>query len=394
MTRNITLSSGADRLQRSALIIGLIGTIVAIVMGFFGAKTFFQSYLFAYFFWLGLSLGCFLLLATQHLAGGSWGAMIRRPLEAGAMLMPLMAILFIPVLFGMGSLYEWTHGEFLEAHPLVAAKVAYLNVPFFIARAALYFAIWIWITFRFLRLGKQQDESSAQSVHLALKMRGFGAPAMVLYVLTMTFAAFDWGMSLTPEWFSGMYGPILMIGQAISAMAFIICVMVLLANQYKPVDELLTTKRLQDLGNYLMAFAIFWAYVSVSQLIIIWSNNVVETNPYYVLRFNDTWRWVATFVLIFHFFVPFAILLSRWVKRKRNALVGVAIWMILMRFVDLFLIVVPAYGREGFPLHILDIALVVGMGGLWLAAYVWQLKARPLLPLHDPRLPSGDEHHG
>lgn len=381
-------SAGPDlgRLQSLSLIVGAVAVVAAIGLALLGSAGFFHSYLFAFLFWLGLSLGCLVLLFVQHLAGGSWGALIRRPLEAGVSVLPILAILFIPLLFGLGSLYEWTHAEFVESQPIVAAKTAYLNVPFFIARAVLYFAIWIAGALFFLRMSNRQDRDLASSGSLAYRMKSVSAIWIIIYVLTMTFAAIDWGMSLTPEWFSGIYPVILMIGQAITAISFIICVMVLLAGTIPAVNELLTTKRLQDLGNFLMAFTMFWAYVSFSQLIIIWSNNTVETSPWYVVRLNGGWSYLSAFLLAFGFFAPFAILFSRWVKRKRSALMTIAIWALLIRLIDLFWILVPSYGRSGSPLTVLDVLLLVGLGGLWLAVFARSLASRPILPLHDPRL--------
>ena len=381
------------RFRNGALVIGLLGVIGAIVAAVAGAGDFFESYLFAFLFWLGLSLGSFVLLIVQHMAGGSWGAMIQRPLEAGSNMLLLMAVLFVPLLFGMGSLYIWTDAAFVDAHPIVQAKAGYLNVPFFIARAVAYFAVWIGGALLFLRGSARQDEDAARAGRIGYGLKRSSGLWIILYVLTMTFAMTDWGMSLTPEWFSGMYPVIFMIGQAISATAFVIGVVVLLATFVPEVNELLTAKRLQDLGNFLMAFIMFWAYVSVSQLMIIWSQNTIETNPYYVLRLNTGWSWAMAFLLLFGFFAPFGILFSRWVKRKRAALVAVAVWAIVVRLVDLFVIVVPAFGREGFPLQLTDVLLWAGLGGLWLAGFAWALARRPLLPLHDPRL-AKVAHHG
>lgn len=387
------LSSKLGRLQLTGLVLGAIGLVVAIIMAFVsGGEHFFQSYLYAFLFWTGLALGCLLLLFVQHMAGGSWGAMIRRPLEAGAMVIPVMALLFIPILFGMGSLYgAWLHPE----NELVQAKVGFLNQSFFIIRSIIYFAIWTFGAWYFFNASGKQDKVSAhEGGRIGFSLKRTATFWIVIYILTMTFAGIDWAMSLTPEFFSGMYSVILMIGQAISATSLMILIMVFIANNDKEIDELLNSKRLQDLGNFLMAFTLFWAYTSFSQIIIIWSNNVIETNPYYVLRFNQAWQGVGYFLLLFGFFAPFVILFSRWVKRKRRALVLVALWAVLVRLVDLFYIIIPNFHREGFPLGLSDVALVVGIGGIWIAAFSFWLKSRPLLPKNDPRLAHAGAHHG
>lgn len=387
-----TISAKLGRLQMTGLMVGLAGLLVALVTAFSsGGQAFFQSYLYAFLFWMGLALGCLILLFVQHMAGGSWGALIRRPLEAGAMVLPVMALFFIPILLGMGSLYD----DWLRPHSvIVEAKTAYLNRPFFILRSLLYFAIWIFGAWYFFNAsGKQDKADSHEGTRIGFGLKRTATFWIVIYVMTMTFAGVDWAMSLKPEFFSGMYSVILMIGQAISAICLIILTMVFLANNDKEIDELLTSKRLQDLGNFLMAFTLFWAYTSFSQIIIIWSNNVIETNPYYVLRFSSAWQGLGYFLLIFGFFAPFAILFSRWVKRKRRALVIVALWALVVRLVDLFYIIIPNYSREGFPLALSDIALLVGIGGIWLAAFAYWLKRRPILPQNDPRLAAG-AHHG
>ena len=223
-------------------------------------------------------------------------------------------------------------------------------------------------------------------------MKSISGGFVILYIMTMTFAGIDWAMSITPEYFSGIYSGILMIGQAIAAISFIILVMIGLADRDPTIDRLLTAKRLQDLGNFLMAFTMFWAYTSFSQLIINWSTNIIETAPWYIVRFGDTWAPVAVFLLFFGFFAPFVILFSRWVKRKRRALAVVAVWAILVQLTNLFWFLAPEFGRAGVSVTVLDIALLVGIGGVWLAAYFWSLERRPLLPLHDPRLAKVGDH--
>jgi hypothetical protein len=265
-------------------------------------------------------------------------------------------------------------------------------------------AIWIFGAWYFYSQSIKQDKAdSSDGARIGFSLKRTSTYWIFIHVMLMTFAGIDWAMSLSPEFFSGMYSVILMVGQVISAVCLMIFIMVFLANNDKEIDELLSSKRLQDLGNFLMAFTLFWAYTSFSQLIIIWSNNIIETNPYYVLRFSASWQVVGYFLLFFGFFAPFAILFSRWVKRKRRALVMVAIWAIIVRLVDLFYIIIPNFGREGFPLHLSDVAMLLGLGGIWLAVFAYMLKRRSLLPNNDPRLAhahastnehSAGGHHG
>lgn len=392
MNNNNTLPS---KFGLFAFIAGVGALVAMAVLAYFvsGFDVFFQSYLFGWLFWLGLTLGCLIFMYVGHMAGGSWGALVRRPLEAGGMVMPLMALLFVPVALGMGSLFEWVHPEFIEAHPIVAAKTAYLNIPFFLARAAIYFVVWSFGAWFFFKRAKDQDENEQDSERIGFNLKSAGALWILIHVLTVTLAMVDWSMSLTPEFFSGIYPVIYMIGQAITAVCFVILLTVYVASKNAQVDSLLNSKRLQDLGNFLMAFTMFWAYTSFAQLIILWSNNIVETNPYYVLRFSPAWRGVGLFLILFGFFAPFVILFSRWVKRKRQALVLVALWALLVRLTDLFYIVIPNFEREGLSLSILDLASVVAIGGLWLGAFAYFYNSRSPLPVHDPRLAAAD-HHG
>ncbi len=382
-------SSSLERWQRlatGAAIVGLVLTLVLFFLPFGGGLDgFFESYLMGFIFWVGLSLGCLALLMIQHLAGGPWGAMVRRFLEAGSANITVMAVLFIPVLLGIGSLYLWADPAYVATHPIVEAKASYLNVPFFITRSVIYFATWIILTVLFRRWSARQDENRNEGQNLAQHMRNAGALGIILFILTMTFAAFDWGMSLTPEWFSGMYGVIFMIGQLISTVALMI--LLLVAFQHvEPLAKVYNSARLQDFGNFLMAFTMFWAYVQASQLIILWSNNIVETNTWYVTRLGPGWGWLSAFLLLFHFAAPFLILFSRWVKQKGRALVWVAAWMLLMRLVDIFWIVAPTFEREGFPLRLMDFTVLLALGGIWLSFFFAGLKTRSILPANDPRL--------
>ncbi len=381
--------------QLAGLVVGAVALLAAVILGFAGhAEGFFQSYLVSYLFWVGISLGSLALLFIVHLAGGSWGAIIVRPLEAAASAVPLFALLFVPIILGMNDLYPWVHADYVAAEPTVAAKTGYLNVAFFIVRAVIIFAIFTLGAYLYRNLSKKQDDDEGTAPRSGYRMKNLGGLWIVVYILTMTFAAFDWSMSVTPTWYSGVYPGIIMAGQVVSALAVVILVMINLASKSPTIDRLLTPKRLQDLGNMLMAVIMFWAYLQVSQLIIQWSNNIVETASWYVVRFNPTWIGLATFILFFGFFAPFIILFSRWVKRTRRALSIVAAWALVVQFINYFWFIVPGFGRQGFQLTVLDLLILVGLGGIWVAVYARTLTARNVLPANDPRLVKVvAEHH-
>ncbi len=378
-------SSPLIRSRNIFLAAGVIGLVLAAILGFSaGGGVFFESWLYAFMMWISASLGCFILLTVVHLAGGSWGSMILRPLEAGVATLPLMAILVIPVLLGIGHLFPWSDPAYVEASPLVGAKSAMLNTPFFIIRTVLYFVLWIFGGWLFLRASDRADRDSTGNTWFRIK--GMGGVWLGIIIMSFTFAGIDWGMSLTPEWFSGIYPAILMAGQAVMGMALMILTVIFVARFSPAVDRLLTTKRLQDLGNFLMAFLMFWAYLSISQLMIIWSNNTLETSPYYVARIEGAWEPVAMAITALGFFAPFVVLFSRWVKRKRLALGLVALWVVGVRMLDLYWILIPSFGRPAPEFRWLDILLVVAMGAVWVGYYLHRLASRPLLPTNDPRL--------
>jgi hypothetical protein len=368
------------------LAVGLAATLVqgtlpgAILMGFV--------------FWIGLSLGGLALLLINHMAGGSWGAVSRRPLEAMVSALPVALLFFLPVLAFIPDLYPWANAAYVEAHPLVAWKSGYLDSIAFILRTALYFAAWLLTAWVYLRGARQQDVADLGSAGiLGYRMKRNAAAWLIVYVLTMTLAMTDWTMSLTPEWWSGIYGLVFMISQAISAMALVILSMSWMAGRSRRIDDLLTTKRLQDLGNFLMAFTMFWAYVNISQLIIQWTNNIVETNTFYVVRlFEQPWQGLSVYLVVAGFFVPFLILFSRWVKRGRPLLAFMAGWSLLNQALHLYWFVAPALGREGLP-GIGDVAVFVGLGGVWLAAFFRSLGSRSVVPERDPRLLAAEHVH-
>lgn len=389
-----TAPSAATPLLRARnlfFIAGALGLVIALIMAFTGSTSFFESWLYAFLLWTGASLGCFVMLTVVHIAGGSWGALVMRPLEAGVAVLPLMAVFLIPLLFGIGDLYPWSDAAYVETHPLVGAKAALLNTPFFIVRSILYFVIWILGGWLLLRGSDRADADPSGTIWFRLK--GMGTVWLPIYIMTFTFAAVDWGMSLTPEWFSGIYPAILMSGHAITGTAVIILAVVFMARFNRRVDALLTEKRLQDLGNFLMAFLLFWAYLSISQLMIIWSNNTVETSGYYVARITGAWEPVAIAITVIGFFGPFVILFSRWVKRKRLALALVALWVIGVRMLDLYWIIIPSFERMVPEFRWVDVIMVLGMGGVWAGYYLHRLASRPLLPANDPRLKEAGNGH-
>jgi hypothetical protein len=372
------------RIQGGALVVAGLG-ILGCVIGVFAARPqFFHAYLIAYLFFLGLALGSMAILMIQYITGGAWGAVIRRLLESATRTLPLMAVLFIPIALGLTDLYEWARPEHVAHDPILQHKSLYLNVPFFLGRAVFYFAAWITTAYFLNRWSREQDAAADPRLTRRLEMMSRGG--LLLYALTMTFAAMDWGMSLEPHWFSTLYGVMFMGGQGLSTFAFMIPMAALLADR-QPFARIISPAQFHDLGKLMLAFVMLWAYFALSQYLIIWSANLPEEIPWYLARTKNGWQWVALVLVIVHFALPFFVLLSRDVKRHARAVAVVALILIGARFVDLFWLLRPAVAPEGFAIHWLDPAAAAAVGGMWMWLFVSQLKTRPVLPLNDPAIP-------
>jgi hypothetical protein len=370
------------RYQRHLLTAGAAGLLVSVVGWFFNAAQFYQSYLMAYMLCLSVTLGCLALGMMHQLSGGAWGVVIRRPIGAASRVLPVMTLLFVPVLLGMGHLYIWTHADIVAHDDVLQAKQPYLNVPFFLARAAIYFASWNAISYFLNAWSLEQDRRA--DPRIARKMQLLSAAGLVVYGLTITFASFDWLMSIEPHWYSTIYGVLIMGGQGLSAMAFLIVVLVWLGRR-PPMDRIVVKAHFHDLGNLTLAFVMLWAYFSFSQYLIIWAGNLPQEISWYVNRLQTGWRFIGVALVLFHFIVPFVLLLSRTMKREGRLIVKVAVAILLSRLLDLFWLIAPEFHTQGITVSWLDIVLPLALGAIWLGCFIWQLRGRAILPVHDPQ---------
>ncbi|HEY2381488.1 MAG TPA: hypothetical protein VGK48_09955 [Terriglobia bacterium] len=381
MSRTQAIEDEIRRFHAPFLAVGVVG-LVACAIGFaFSPQQFFRSYLFAYLFWLSIGLGCLPVLMLYHLVGGAWGYSIRRILESGTRTILLLGILFIPVLAGMRQIYTWVDPVNPAVGEAVLKKSAYLNVPFFIARAVFFFILWWFFANRLNRWSAAQDETG--DIGLLRRFGRLSGPGITLCGFTVTFALIDWAMSLEPRWFSTVYGMLWFMDLALSALAFSIVVFTFLGDRH-PLSEVARPEHLHDLGNLLFASLMLWAYLSFCQLLIIWSGDVPEEISWYLSRLRHGWEWTALVLIGFQFFVPWFLLLSRRNKRQRRRLGYIALLVLGMRIVDTFWMITPAFYPDGFSLHWLDPVALAGIGGIWLAIYARQLLAMPLLALNDP----------
>ncbi|HVZ40093.1 MAG TPA: hypothetical protein VHI13_12515 [Candidatus Kapabacteria bacterium] len=381
-----------NSIQQRALIVGVIGTAGIVAGAFMDSEQFYRSYLVGYLFWIGIPLGSFCLLMLHNLVGGPWGFTIRRLLEAGAKSLPLMAILFIPLLFGTHSLYEWTHADIVAKDEVLKNKEFYFNLNFFYARVAIYFLFWIGYSLLILRMVRRREKNGESPVSPGLQnLSGLG---IVLFAITITLAVIDWAMSIEPHWSSTIYGLILIIGQALSTFCFSVIMVASMMGMAPKFAEKIRAVYFHDLGNFMLAFTLLWAYTSLSQLIIIWGANLPEETPWYAVRLYTSWKIVPIILFAFHFFAPFFLLLSRKIKRNPKFLMRVAMLLILMRLVDLIWFIEPAFNRTGFHVSWMDFVAPIGIGGIFIYWYIGRLKgADTMLPVNTPFLAQQAEHH-
>jgi hypothetical protein len=382
VTPSDTLRPQMDRAQRNALFVGLVALVISLVGLFMDAPHFWQSYLFAYVFWAGLTLGCVGIFFLHNVVGGNWGVAVRRLVEAGLKTLPLIVLFAIPIFFALGTLYKWTDAGYRAEHFATGHKAAYLNPTWFIIRTLLYFAIWGFSGYRILSMADEHDRTGDPA--LFRRIKGRSAPALLVFVVTTTLAFIDWIMSLEPDWYSTIYGWMYTVGQVLLTFSFLVAVLVLLSKR-EPFASFLTRQHYHDLGNLMLAFTMLWAYMSFAQFLIIWAENLPDEIPWYVRRFSGGWGYIAWTIAIFHFFVPFFLLLLRFVKKNPTRLRTLALWIILMKILDVFWIVEPAFRQRGLEVSWTDPAALIGVGGVWLAVFIWNLKSRPLLPARDPR---------
>ena len=372
------------RLERRALAVGVVTLGVAAIGGAFSPAAFFRAWLVSWLFWLSIPLGALAIVMLHYLAGGSWGIVIRRISESTAATLPLLAMLFVPIALGMRAIYEWAHPD-----AAVPYQHAYLNVPFFLARAVLYFIAWIAVARVLVRWSEQRDLIADPDPR---RFRLFAGPGLVIYGFTVTFASIDWAMSIEPHWSSTVYPLMFGVGQVLAGFAFTITMAVALRDR-EPFGRLVNASNLVDLGNLMLTFVLLWAYLSFSQLLLIYAGNVREEVTWYLARERPGWLAVAFALIGVHFFLPFALLLQRTVKRNPVALGAVAVLILVMRLVDDYWLVLPGIrGAEGF--HWLYVVTPLAVGGLWLAAFTRRLRGIALVPGNEPLVEQAMAAHG
>jgi hypothetical protein len=382
---DLTTPPVAKTISQRSLIVGVVFGVIAVILAFIQPQQFYRAYLLGFMLWLGVALGSMAILMIRHLTGGGWGMVIRRILGAAMRTVPLLAVLFIPVILGIHKLYIWAQpldqiaDKHLREH-LEDITKTYLTTSGFIYRAFFYFAVWNLLSFLLSKWSRETDHPGSPD-HTS-RFKAIAGPGLILYGFTISFAAIDWVMSLDPSWISTIFGLVILIGEVLSAMCFAVVVERILFN-YKPMSEMLKPDFVHDHGKWMLAFLMMWAYFNFSQWLIIWAGNLPSEITFYMTRLHGGWASIGFILVLFGFAVPFVILLSRPFKRNIRRLVWLAVWLLLMRYFDLFWIIEPNFSKT-LTVTMADIVVPIAIGGFWLAYFFYNLGALPLLPAYDP----------
>lgn len=363
-----------------------IGTVSLLATAYFLWKDphhYFFSYLFSFLFFLTISVGAMFFVLIQSLTGATWSTVVRRVPEHLMQNIMLMALFFIPIFFGLHDLYHWTHQDAIAADPLLQWKVPYLNIPFFSIRAVLFFCIWFLISRLYFKKSISQDTS--KDVRITETLRKLAPVSLIGFALTVTFAFVDWVMSLTPHWYSTMFGVYMFAGSVVGFFAVTSLVYIVLIRKGF-FANVITKEHFHDLGKLMYGFNIFWAYVAFSQYFLIWYSNIPEETLWFQEHFSGSWESFGWILSVGHFAIPFFIFMSRHVKRNLSFHAGVSAWLLFMHLLDLYWLVLPNIAKKGIHVSVVDITSFVGIGAIYFAVFIMNLRKYPLIPLGDPNL--------
>ena len=378
----------ANRLRNISGIVGGLGIVASVglaLAGENGLKEFYFSYLTAFTACVTISLGCLFFVILHHLTRATWSTAFRRVAENVASVLPWAFIGFIPVVIGLHDLYHWSHAEAVAADPILKGKSGYLNQPFFLVRAGIYLGLWTLMALFFRKMSVQQDQSG--DVQLTFRMRWWAPLSTLAFALSVTYAAFDWIMSLNPHWFSTMFGVIIFAGSMISAFAMLILLGTWLQKN-AALSTTLTPGIFHDAGKLMWGFIIFWTYTSFSQYFLIWYGNIPEETEWYLIRMNGGWEKMGVLVIFGHFIFPFWVLLSRHMKRNRKVLAAAAVWMLFIHYCDLYYMIMPNMPETGHHLHpsLLNLTTLMAVAGCYGAAIASKFTKDAVVAHRDPQL--------
>jgi hypothetical protein len=379
----VPAGSGWARLPWIGLGLGAVGILISVLRYGAAPEQFYFSWLVAFLYFLSLGLGGLFFVLVLFVTKAGWGVVVRRLAENTMATIPLFALLFVPIYLGLHELYHWSHAEALEHDALIRGKSPFLNPGFFAARALFYFACWTVLALWY-RAGSLRQDRTGDHV-ISRRLTTASGPGIVVFALTVTFAAFDWAMSLDPHWYSTIYGVYYFAGCLVGIFAFMIIVTAGM-NRVGLLRGVVSVEHFHDLGKLLFAFTVFWAYIGFSQFFLIWYGNIPEETGWFLHRLEGSWKTLTLLLAIGHFAVPFLFLMPRTIKRKTGLLISGALWMLLMHLIDIYWLVMPTLHPEGVRLTLMDLTTFLAVGGLFLAAFGWALRRHAVVPLRDPRL--------
>ena len=378
-------TAGIDRLQQRGLMVAVAGLVIGGIGVALQPDQFMPSWLIGFLFCTGLSLGCLALLMLQHMTGGQWGLVTRRIFEAGTKVLPFSILLFVPIAIFAPSLYVWARPEAVRTDEILRMKAPYLNLTFFLIRAAVYFAVWLFCAMLLNKWSAAQDRGETAITEAdTRRFRVVSAPGLIAYVVLMSLAAVDWVMSIEPHWYSTIFGFIIVVGQTLSALAFGVAVLTIVSPR-EPMNRVLRASNFHDLGKLMLALVMLWAYFSFSQFLIIWAGNLPEEIPYYLTRLEGGWKHLSLALIFGHFMLPFCLLLSQDLKKRPKLLARVAWFIVARRLYDTIWLVAPPFHQDGaLPIGLANVGIPLALAGAWVFLFAGQLRKRALLPVNDP----------
>jgi hypothetical protein len=362
--------------------IALISWVASIAGYFLAPDRFFQSYLTSFLFWVFIPLGALFFVKVQYLTGSAWSVPVRRIAENIMITIPLGFVLFIPILLGIHNLYHWSHADVVAKDAILQSKAAYLNPTGFTVRAFVFFAIWSLWAWRIYQQSTKQDKThSVEQMHTISR---WSAPGLLILFLSVTLASFDWSMSLDPHWYSTIFGVYCFSGGGLAFVSLwtLICIML---RGKGVLARSINLEHYHDLGKWMFAMVVWWAYIAISQYLLIWYANIPEETVWFIHRFEGTWSWVSFALLFGHFIIPFFVLLPRASKRNLKVLRFAAVWLLVFQYVDWYWQVMPTFSKHGFALHWLDLATLAAVGSAFALMFWNRMKAHAMLPVGDPR---------
>lgn len=385
---SVELGAAGKRWSTIAAAVGVIGFAAAFGLAASGGEAgwtgFFRSYLVAFLFFTSLALGALFFTLVSHLTRSGWNVLLRRIAENAAanLFLPLI-VLLVPLLFGLKSIYPWTDHELVASDHLLHAKAGWLNEPFFMIRAAVYFGIWAGLARFFWGSSVAQDRTGDPAI--TKRLEKLSAVGMLLFALTTTFFAFDFIMSITPKWYSTIYGVYFFAGCLVGFFS-LLALITYRVQALGALRGVISTEHYHDIGKLIFAFIVFWSYIAFSQFMLMWYANLPEETPFYAVRWAGGWKTLSQLLIFGHFIVPFFFLLSRNVKRRVPLLLAGAVWMLAMHLADIYWLVMPGLYPDRVPLSLQDLACLLGVGGVFAAFAVRRLSSHAVAPLKDPRL--------